>query len=326
MSRLLIEEEGRPTREISSVMMTTSGYLSPAREGKLPESRTPLSTIETAVASNSFSFLADANKKLNKIPKKIDKKKDKGVGKELFKLATDDKKIKVPTMKDVAKLKQIKTVNANNLLQPAVGNFFVNNEVKVPTVIHNNNTKSPLANNNKINKALAAARLKTEKLNTTITPVPTKPTYNPPSPAVLFVPNDTVDKLFTEPDKRKVNILKRISNVKNEKIDNKIPKIETSLQQNFRENSPDLIIDETPDVISKVHHISNDITIELINGSVNAPKNAVKIEKPFFEDESPPGTPSTPKTPEMISQSPPLAKEKRKRKDKSKIKKVLIKK
>lgn len=35
------EDEGRPTREISSVMMTTSGFISPAREGKLPESKPP---------------------------------------------------------------------------------------------------------------------------------------------------------------------------------------------------------------------------------------------------------------------------------------------
>ncbi|XP_049541411.1 nascent polypeptide-associated complex subunit alpha, muscle-specific form isoform X1 [Anopheles darlingi] len=34
--------EGRPTREISSVMMTTSGFISPAREGKLPDTRIPL--------------------------------------------------------------------------------------------------------------------------------------------------------------------------------------------------------------------------------------------------------------------------------------------
>ncbi|XP_037091325.1 transcription initiation factor TFIID subunit 3-like [Pollicipes pollicipes] len=35
------EEEGRPMREILSVMMTTSGFISPAREGKLPETRLP---------------------------------------------------------------------------------------------------------------------------------------------------------------------------------------------------------------------------------------------------------------------------------------------
>ncbi|KFB52251.1 hypothetical protein ZHAS_00020366 [Anopheles sinensis] len=34
--------EGRPTRNISSVIMTTSGFISPAREGKLPDSRIPI--------------------------------------------------------------------------------------------------------------------------------------------------------------------------------------------------------------------------------------------------------------------------------------------
>ncbi|XP_058445008.1 transcription initiation factor TFIID subunit 3-like [Malaya genurostris] len=34
-------DEGRPTREISSVIMTTSGFISPAREGKLPDSKVP---------------------------------------------------------------------------------------------------------------------------------------------------------------------------------------------------------------------------------------------------------------------------------------------
>ncbi|KAG7309060.1 hypothetical protein JYU34_004940 [Plutella xylostella] len=38
--RLRLEEEER-TREISSVMMTMSGFLSPAREGKLPEAKAP---------------------------------------------------------------------------------------------------------------------------------------------------------------------------------------------------------------------------------------------------------------------------------------------
>ncbi|XP_037925919.1 transcription initiation factor TFIID subunit 3 isoform X3 [Hermetia illucens] len=41
-SRVLNEDEGRPTREISSVMMTSSGFISPAREGKLPDSKTPM--------------------------------------------------------------------------------------------------------------------------------------------------------------------------------------------------------------------------------------------------------------------------------------------
>ncbi|XP_070500472.1 transcription initiation factor TFIID subunit 3 isoform X3 [Chironomus tepperi] len=39
--KIKLEEEGRATREITSVMMTTSGFISPAREGKLPESKPP---------------------------------------------------------------------------------------------------------------------------------------------------------------------------------------------------------------------------------------------------------------------------------------------
>lgn len=35
------EEEGRAPRELTSVMMTTSGFISPAREGKAPEARPP---------------------------------------------------------------------------------------------------------------------------------------------------------------------------------------------------------------------------------------------------------------------------------------------
>ena len=37
--RLWFEEGGQPLRELTSVMMTTSGYLSSSREGKLPEPR-----------------------------------------------------------------------------------------------------------------------------------------------------------------------------------------------------------------------------------------------------------------------------------------------
>ena len=37
----MIESEGEPVREIDSVMMTTSGFISSAREGKLPEAKRP---------------------------------------------------------------------------------------------------------------------------------------------------------------------------------------------------------------------------------------------------------------------------------------------
>ncbi|KAK5639381.1 hypothetical protein RI129_011873 [Pyrocoelia pectoralis] len=308
--RLLLEDEGRPTREISSVMMTTSGFLSPAREGKLPESRTPMPALEPIVLPPALPpepTEFPINKKLPKTTKKVEKKKER-LGKELFK-GLDEQTPKIPKKlgsgRDILKSK---TKHPPNPQIASTPNFSLMGDVNISLVPNKLAMHPP----QKINKALAAARLKTEKLNTTITPIPTKPAA-PPLPVVKTEPN--VDKLFTEPDKRKINILKKIS-VKNEKL----VKLKEEIKQESRESSPDLIIDESMnEAANKVHHLSNDITIELIE-SVPLIKEK-NTERLYFYDDSPPGTPSTPKTPEMISQSPPLNKvEKRKRKDKSKIK------
>lgn len=316
-----MEEEGRPTREISSVMMTTSGFLSPAREGKLPESRTPLATIDSAPPNNPPPppppppLVNDPVKKpVNKVIKKIEKKKER-IGKELFR--PDERLKKVTTMKGILKLKQMKAAanaalgtNVPPTQNPSSNNTVFGNELKISPIVNN----KLLHHNTKINKALVAARQKTEKLNTTITPIPMKVS---PTPQMS---GDNVDKLFTEPDKKKVNILKKISNVKNEKPENKIIKIKEE-KPDSRESSPGLIINDKVDTPPKVPHISDDITIELVPCPPANNAASEKVDRAYF-DESPPGTPSTPKTPEMISQSPPLPREKRKRKDKSRIKKV----
>lgn len=302
-----MEEEGRPTREISSVMMTTSGFLSPAREGKLPESRTPLTAVEVASPINALPLAAtESVKKSTKVMKKVkvEMKKDK-IGRELFK--PEDRLKKPPTMKDIVKLKQMKAAALAAAVPHSPLNMMLNSDLKISPIVNN----KLLQPNMKLNRALVAARQKTEKLNTTITPIPMRP------PAAQQPPSDiNVDKLFTEPDKKKVNILKKISNVK-EKPENKLMKIKDDKVES-RESSPSLIIDDKVDAPPKVPHISDDITIELVPCT---PVNNEKTERQYF-DESPPGTPSTPKTPEMISQSPPLQREKRKRKDKSKVKKV----
>ncbi|XP_031336162.1 transcription initiation factor TFIID subunit 3 isoform X3 [Photinus pyralis] len=311
--RLLLEDEGRPTREISSVMMTTSGFLSPAREGKLPEARTPMPALEPIILPPALPAEqpeVPVTKKLPKTTKKIEKKKER-IGKELFKPLDDPgqkvpKKLGTPS-KDNSKSKTKYQVPPQMSSAP---NFPIMGDLNI-SLIPNKMAMNPPQ---KINKALAAARLKTEKLNTTITPIPTKPVIAPPIPIIKPEPN--VDKLFTEPDKRKINILKKIS-VKNEKM----AKVKDDIKQESRESSPDLVIDESiNEATNKVHHLSSDITIELID---SIPLVKDKTERLYFYDDSPPGTPSTPKTPEMISQSPPLNKvEKRKRKDKSKIKKI----
>lgn len=70
VKRFLVENDLRPTREITSVMMTTSGFISPAREGKLPDSKVPVivddykspinqsTTIQSQFPSLSSSFVS----------------------------------------------------------------------------------------------------------------------------------------------------------------------------------------------------------------------------------------------------------------------------
>uniref|UniRef100_A0A2R5LDV4 Putative transcription initiation factor tfiid subunit 3 n=1 Tax=Ornithodoros turicata TaxID=34597 RepID=A0A2R5LDV4_9ACAR len=86
--RLCVEEEGQPMREVTSVFMTPSGLISPAREGKLPEATMPSKLIAVdEVASDSLDStdfpckeikLKDAKKALKKESKKVrPSKKDK---------------------------------------------------------------------------------------------------------------------------------------------------------------------------------------------------------------------------------------------------------
>lgn len=84
--------------------------------------------------------------------------------------------------------------------------------------------------------------------------------------------------------------------MKNEKLENKLSKIKEEIKQESRESSPDLVIDETAEVYPKVPHISNDITIELVECPQNVPcYHDEKAEKMYFDNDSPPGTPSTPR-------------------------------
>ncbi|CAH0561859.1 unnamed protein product [Brassicogethes aeneus] len=294
------EDEGssRPTREISSVMMTTSGFLSPAREGKLPEAKAPIQTvIEPALPNPAPIIPAEvAELPMKKIPKvnnrKVDRKKDR-IGKELFKPFVDEKVTRKSPNITKEKIKKIKNSN------------LVPSDMGMDKVIPVSSAKAA-----KINKTLADARMKTEKLNTTITPIPMKAE---PVPAGTPL---GIDKINTEPDRKKVNIFKKISNVKNEKHDIKSLKKE---EARSRGGSPNLVIDEREELSSKnIPTLPGDVTIEPI--PANSMKSPEKLD--FFDDGSPPGTPSTPKTPEMISHSPPLVKEKRKRKEGKKVKKV----
>ncbi|XP_044765452.1 transcription initiation factor TFIID subunit 3 isoform X2 [Coccinella septempunctata] len=303
--RIKREDEGsRPTREISSVMMTTSGFLSPAREGRLPEAKTPIpppAEIPPQPPQPIINSLSEHNmgvlpmKKLPRPMKRVERKKDR-IGKELFK-NHEDKVRKNP--KEPFKVKHMKKIANDLSLMPNFPQFL--NMGKLPLVPPLSNQKiNPVKFNN---KTLQAARMKTEKFNTTITPLPLKSMNNRSQLSV--------DKLHTIPDRKKANILKKISNMK-EKIEEKV--IIKKEEKEDPSSPPDLIIDEPEDIIPKLKQFRSDITIEPINPTTR-PDVSIKSE-PMYFDESPPGTPSTPKTPEMMATPPSVIKEKKKRKPK----------
>ncbi|GLV43161.1 TBP-associated factor 3 [Carabus blaptoides fortunei] len=336
--RLVLEEEGRPTREISSVMMTTSGFLSPAREGKLPEARTPINTMDSPLLhGNSNTNIEPRTErkgpKMLKESKKIEKRKDKA-SKELFKPLPDDIIAKkFTTMKDVVKMKAIKA-NAANIAN--------NNAIPPPEPISkpvNHVKSSPVAKTPKI-------PLKSTKNEKPSAPSPLPP---PPPPKVVPQQPDKIieGKLSSESNKSKLNIFKKISKAKEDKIE-KTEKGKMKSEQmppESRESSPDLIIDESDMKNWDQSKFSNnkplDMSIKHQDTSEKLPKTTPLIDTPpkvfnvikspipsdkdflYDDDISPPGTPSTPKTPEMPSHSPPLKVEKdlkRKRKEKNKVK------
>ncbi|KAK3858628.1 hypothetical protein Pcinc_035186 [Petrolisthes cinctipes] len=73
-----VVEEGNPVREIVSVMMTTSGFISSAREGKLPEARCPNIPMVTARSSSPSNTGPAGRKKLN-VEKLIRQKNNQGL-------------------------------------------------------------------------------------------------------------------------------------------------------------------------------------------------------------------------------------------------------
>ncbi|XP_057665265.1 transcription initiation factor TFIID subunit 3 [Diorhabda carinulata] len=317
------DEGGRPTREISSVMMTTSGFLSPAREGKLPEAKAPLPPpppppVETQPqpppappVSIGGGSVHPASFNEATIKKKMEKR-EKKMNKELFKPGMEEKIVKKhASMKDVVKMKKKaaavasnhqSNLSASNLLPNVPLPFFQPprlSEIKVsPVPPQKIFRETP-------DKTLAAAKAKTEKFNTTITPIPIKTTNSSVSQMTI----QQVEKLFNEPDRKKINILRKISNVKENK--------------SKKENKQSTIVDEGTDIVNKIS-LSSDITIEPIPmRKGNSPHST------YFDDGSPPGTPTKPRTPDIMLHhhhqhhpNPPLQKEKRKKKEpKPKIKK-----
>lgn len=321
--RVKVLEEGRPLREIHSVMMTTSGFLSPAREGKLPEARTPHQTCSDSPQPSSYPMVPP-ELKYDKKPKKIVKKgledckldkenKKKNRAKELFKPdKIDDNKIKkLAGMKELAKLKPLKSVGGK--LQSTMPSS--SSRPSTPKLVSPKTAISP-----KLQKS-TQPKTKPEKL-VDVTG------RSPPSNEKK---EDTIDKLPSEPDKQKLNIFKKISKPREDK-EKDISEQHKYKELDSRESSPGLIIDENIDKQAlrndsdvkreekKTPH-TPDVHLQPDGGEL------IGLQSPgsdvyMFDDMSPPGTPSTPRTPELNMPTTPTD-HKKKRKEKINKKKEL---
>lgn len=191
----------RRLREISSVVMTTSGFLSPSREGKLPESRLmPISNLKasgnpTAVNKLPCSkILPDTksqpqhNKQLSQKPAVVVKEKEKKIPESISHnvnihniIANKDSKFK-------------KSSNFKEMSKP--------NKPLKKEIICESNQDTPLKKPLKIKN-----KSKLNLLNTIFDkPIQAKhPKYS------------SNEKLNAEPDKQKLNIFKKISKVKDDK-------------------------------------------------------------------------------------------------------------
>lgn len=331
-------EEGRPLREISSVMMTTSGFLSPAREGKLPEARTPHQVRADSPQPSSYPMVPP-ELKCEKKPKKIVKKgpedrkldkenKKKKGAKELFKPdKIDDSKIKkLVGMKELAKLKPLKPGGGKTQSAALSQELSGGSRPSTPKIASPKSAGSP-----KPSKTAAQAKVKvTEKVID----------LTDSSPPVEKKEDTVVDKLPSEPDKQKLNIFKKISKPREEKEKDKDKEKEPAeLSHKYkdlgsRECSPALIIDENTEKQHTVQHRNDVAEVTKRNEEKKTPHtpdvhvqptcggDMVDMQSPssdvymFDTDISPPGTPSsTPKTPEL--NVPAVVEQKRKKKEKS---------
>lgn len=337
-----MEEEGRPLREISSVMMTTSGFLSPAREGKLPEARTPLQPSDSRSNSPQPSHYPSVPPEVNKSDKKLKKllpKKPTDITKKMDKenkkkdhsrepepvgeSNTDESNVaKLVSMKETSKLKAFKPAGFKHH-QPSSSTST--GAYKIPKV--SGNKTSP-------------KRPKPAHASHSIMP--------PASPPM----SDYDDKISSAPDRQKLSFFKKITKVKEEKPErpDKIDKIndspvpvketknvsggwvvnEEKARKEVRSSQIDSCIEsviqqgiQDSENIKRERDVSvsSDSYVD-VGGTSMLEDNSPLHMYPYELDASPPHSPAAPKTPEIVHTL--LAKEEsKKKKEKSKLKKEM---
>lgn len=353
--KIKTEEEGRPTREITSVMMTTSGFISPAREGKLPESRPPNlppefpkpvapPMISPPYKPKDSSIVQSANvdKKLEKKLKKKnhdkEKRKDKPM-KEKHSLPADFSDVfqgqglpqPPSTMPREANehmieaerkkaLKKLKMKNKAELGQPRKKKEKVPKPPKQPMFDPGFMEKSKFDPFPVIPAALPSSQIQAHNFLTgahSIFPNSMLDTFGSP-------PNPLVDgKLITEPDKNKLNIFKKISKPKEDpvKSSSAVPSqmdfISPPKFDRYDMNQPSSSQQIYNDPMKKVHKLPKETTMTRVD-ETNIPINfsMSRGSESSFEELAMPKTPSIPRTPDLKLNQGSEKKEKKERKKK----------
>jgi len=266
----------RRLREISSVVMTTSGFLSPSREGKLPESRLmpfPNFKVNSTHASSSYPTVPpevkgeniqqrskkSSQKTLNNFKEKGKNIVNSNNSSNITNNKNEDTKVrKLANVKETSKLKALKT--------GAIRESNQGPRLKKPPKIKD---KSKLS-----------------LLNTIFDkPIQASTSHSKYSKSLLY----GSEKLTTEPDKQKLNIFKKITKVKEDKNN------DSSVHQSSKLNSS-IISKPNSTIVSSDILDKPEVKVEIIEEKQSKPdilkstgetKKTDNVHKPSIKETKP---------------------------------------
>ncbi|XP_024082055.1 transcription initiation factor TFIID subunit 3 [Cimex lectularius] len=310
---VLMDDEIRPLREISSVMMTTSGFLSPAREGKLPEARTisipiehenekPASIPESHPPSSSPQKVTSVSPPEAKVEKKKKHKScdsSKKIDKE--NKSKEENLPYSPPKEDESKIKKVSTsVKEMKALKAGA--------VKVQSSTSSKNDKKKIKQQSSPSLQSTPVSSRTNKAKS---PKREKQSFSPTFKDLIDTDSNTFDeKLPSEPDKQKLNIFKKISKVKEEHDENKT---DIDSMHEFRR----IALDKTIEAVTQKSRKAEPKTVDT-NATLDAePNKKGLLSSSSFLNNSVEVTVSNvtaPRTPDI----PKTSEHKKKKKDKHK--------
>lgn len=321
------EEEGRATREITSVMMTTSGFISPAREGKLPESKPPnlppefnkpisvpmMSPPGTLSTTPGPSVDKKLEKKLKKKREEKEKRKEKPTKEKHVVDVADNTVITQlpPTFMPREANEQMMILERKKALKKLKMKY------KEPAVPKKKKEKPPKASKQQQQIMFDPGFLEKSKFEPVLPPVSSQiQAHNFLTGAAHLFPPDVFasanpfveGKLVTEPDKNKLNIFKKISK----------PKEDLMKQDLFQINQPSTSSQQQQvynDPMKKVHKLPKETTMTRVD---DAPINfsMTRSNESSFEELAMPKTPTITRTPDLKMSQVTEKKEKKERKKK----------